>query len=531
MSRKENKIAQRIILSLIASMVTMSLSAQVNTKRPSLVVGIMIEGLDQMYIDQLRSYFGEKGFNRLLKDGVILQNVDYGTPLDNVAATAMLYTGAAPSVNGIPSQYVFNYNKGLSHPILFDSDKIGNYTNETYSPKALSVSTLSDELKIDGDGLNQIHSIAPDAQQSIIMSGHAANSAFWINDASGKWASTTYYKDVPSPISTRNYKYPLSARLDTISWTPSMDIGLYPDVPEHRRTYPFRYTFPNNDVDRYRKFKESACVNNEITSIAIDYIKSHSLGSHKGLTDMINIAYNLTPYEYSRDAYNRVETMDAYIKLDRSLTQLFDFIDSSVGIDNTLVFVAGTPSRLAVSRDDERWNIPHGVFSYTRATSFSNLYLSGIYNRQEWVKGIYNNQIYLNHKAINDSKLNITTIRKELAEFLSQMEGIANVYTIDDILLGKAGEQPEIIRRNTNFKYSGDIIFTIIPGWEIEKDDKTNNIVVRNACASAPIYILTPSVEAQTITYPVDARAIAPTVARLLRIRSPNAAASTPLHF
>ena len=110
MSRKENKIAQRIILSLIASMVTMSLSAQVNTKRPSLVVGIMIEGLDQMYIDQLRSYFGEKGFNRLLKDGVILQNVDYGTPLDNVAATAMLYTGAAPSVNGIPSQYVFNYN-------------------------------------------------------------------------------------------------------------------------------------------------------------------------------------------------------------------------------------------------------------------------------------------------------------------------------------------------------------------------------------------------------------------------------------
>ena len=91
-------------------MVTMSLSAQVNTKRPSLVVGIMVEGLDQMHINQLRSYFGDNGFNRLFKEGVILQNVDYGTPLDNIAATAMIYTGPAPSVNGIPSQEVFNAN-------------------------------------------------------------------------------------------------------------------------------------------------------------------------------------------------------------------------------------------------------------------------------------------------------------------------------------------------------------------------------------------------------------------------------------
>ena len=90
MRRKENKITQRIIMSLIASMVTMSISAQNPSKRPSLVVGIMIEGLDQTHIDQLRSYFGDKGFNRMLNDGVVLQIVDYGTPLDKIAATAMI---------------------------------------------------------------------------------------------------------------------------------------------------------------------------------------------------------------------------------------------------------------------------------------------------------------------------------------------------------------------------------------------------------------------------------------------------------
>lgn len=533
MHRKENNITQRIILSLIASMVTMSLSAQVDSKRPSLVVGIMVEGLDQMHINQLRSYFGDNGFNRLFKDGVILQNVDYGTPLDNIAATAMIYTGAAPSVNGIPSQEVFDSNKGMSYPIFLDPSKIGNYTDETYSPAAISVSTICDELKIDGDGLNQIHSIAPDAQQSIMMSGHAANSAFWVNEISGKWATTTFYKDVPSPISTRNYKSPLSSRLDTMSWTPSMAIESYPDVPEHRRLYPFHYTFPRNDIDRYRKFKESACVNNEITSVAIDYIKSHSLGNHQGLVDMINIAYTLTPYEYSRNTYNRVETMDSYLKLDHSLAQLFESIDKSVGLNNTLVFVAGTPSRTRSRRDDERWNIPYGEFSPRKATSLLNMYLISKHGNGEWVKHIHNNNLFLNHKLIKDKNLDISAIRLDVAQFLAQMSGIANVYTIEDILSGRAGERPEVTRRNTCIKHTGDIVFTILPGWVVANtfDDSNKQIVTREASSSAPVYILTPSIEAQTITYPIDARAIAPTVARILRIRSPNAASTTPLHF
>ena len=537
MRRKENKITQRIIMSLIASMVTMSISAQNPSKRPSLVVGIMIEGLDQTHIDQLRSYFGDKGFNRMLNEGVVLQNVDYGTPLDKIAATAMIYTGAAPSINGVPSQEVFDKEKGIAYPILLDPSKIGNYTDETYSPSAISVTTLSDEIIINGDGLNQSHSIAPDALQSIIMGGHAGNSAFWINDKTGKWATTTYYKDVPTPISSRNYKSPLSSRLDTISWNPSLKIEEYPDVPEHRRSYPFRYTFPRNDINRYRKFKESACVNTEITSLAIDYITSHSLGRHQGNVDMINIAYTLTPYQYSRDSYNQVETLDSYIKLDRNLEQLFETINRTTGLDNTLVFIAGTPSRQRSRRDDERWNIPYGEFSPRRAISLLNMYLIAKHGNGEWIKNIHNNNLYLNHKLISESNLDINAVRNDVAHFFAQMSGIANVYTIEDILSGRAGERPEIVRRNTSIKHSGDIIFTITPGWTIVDNSNTNknknntNIITREACSSSPVYILTPSTEAQVITTPVDARVIAPTIARILRIRSPNAAAFMPLHF
>lgn len=37
--------------------------------RPQLVVGIVIDGLEQDYIDLLRDSFGKGGFNRLLEKG------------------------------------------------------------------------------------------------------------------------------------------------------------------------------------------------------------------------------------------------------------------------------------------------------------------------------------------------------------------------------------------------------------------------------------------------------------------------------
>lgn len=533
MRRKENKIAQRIILSLIASMVTMSLSAQTATKRPSLVVGIMVDGLNQEYIDQLRHLFGADGFNRILKDAAILQNVDYGTALDNAAATALLYSGSAPSVNGISSQEIYDSEKKQTYPILLDPSKIGNYTSETYSPSALLVSTLSDEIRIDGDGLNQVHAIAPNAIQSILMAGHAANSAFWINDISGKWATTTYYKDVPTTISTRNYKTPLSTRLDAIAWTPSLNINSYPDVPDHRRAYPFRYVFNKNEHNRYRMFKTSACVNSEVTSVATDYISTLSLGNHQGVVDMLNIAYTLTPYQYSRTPDSRVETMDAYIKLDHNLAQLFSEIERSVGMRNTLVFIAGTPTSNRTRRDDEKWNIPYGQFSTRRAISLLNMYLMAKHGNGEWVNNIHNNNIFLNHQLIKTRNIDVVSMRQDAAQFILRMSGVANAYTIDDIISRRAGENPEAFQRNTNIKHAGDIIFTITPGWSIEESNQStsNNLVVRAATSSAPVFILAPSVKAQKISYPVDARAIAPTVARLLRIRSPNSTATTPLQF
>jgi hypothetical protein len=531
MSRKESRIAPRILIALLASMVTMSISAVEPTKRPTLVVGIMVDGLREDYLELLKGYFGNDGFNRLMTQGVMLENVDYGPGSDYASATAMIYTGTSASVNGIASATAYDAEKKISYPIVLDPSKIGNYTDETYSPAALLVSTLSDEIRIDAGGTGYVYSIAPDATQSILMSGHAGNSAFWINDVTGKWATTTYYKDVPATIQTRNYRQPLSHRLDTLVWTPSMSLDRYPDLPEYKRHYAFSHRFLEKDKNRYRAYKQSAPVNAEVTSIASDYIKTLSLGQ-RDVMDMLNIGYTLVPYTYGKETDNRLELMDSYIKLDRQLAQLFSAIDRTAGLNNTLIFLAGTPVPVSGKRDEEQWGIPTGEFSSRRAISLLNVYLMAKHGNGEWVSGFHDNQFYLNHKLIKEHALDVKDLRADAADFVARMSGVSSVVTIDDVCSGDA-DNSHALRRNINLNTAGDLLVNVNPGWEIvdEVKGETKRTVSRTAATSAPVFILAPRIAPQRIGREIDASIIAPTVARLLRIRSPNASSNKPLRL
>lgn len=531
MPRKDNSITNKLLLAIVATMVTMNVSAQNTLSRPTLVVGIMVDGLREDYIQLLRNHFGENGFNRLMRDGVTIENVEYGPGVDKAAATAVIYTGAKASVNGITASTCYDREKRRDYPILTDPTKIGNYTDETLSPRNLLVSTIADEIRIDGGGTGYVYSIAPDATQSILMAGHAGNSAFWINDVTGRWATTTYYKDVPATIQTRNYRLPLSKRLDTLAWTPSLPLVQYPDLPEYRKHYPFRHLFQHSDKDRYRAFKVSAPVNTEITTIATDYLKSLSLGQRNTI-DMLNIGYTLVPYQYTRENDNRVELMDSYIKLDAELSRLFKAIDNSTGMNNTLVFLAGTPAPVSSRRDEERWNIPTGDFYPKKAISLLNMYLMAIHGNGEWISGFHNNQFYLNQKLIKERDIDAGKVRSDAAEFLMRMSGISQAITIDDIISGTT-PQCRAMKDNSHISHAADIYITINPGWETitQQNGKEIRTLARSMATSAPLFILSPILKAQTITNEVDATVIAPTVTRILRIRSPNASSMKPMRL
>lgn len=511
-----------------------SVAVQPLPQRPQLVVGIVVEGLSNDYLELLRSHFGENGFRRLSEQGVVISDIDFGTPLDGGASTALLFTGATPAVNGIGASTVYDREERRPHASLNDPATIGNFTSETLSPKALGASTLSDELRISSGGLGYVYSIAPDPTEAIIMAGHAGNSAFWINDLTGKWATTTFYRDLPQKPQEINHRTPLEYRLDTLQWVPCMAIDRYPDLPSYKKAYPFRHTFPRGDKNRIRAYKTSAAVNTDVASLAVGYLNSMALGKREA-TDMLALAFTLNPYPYAREADSRPELMDSYLRLDRDLGRIFEAIDAAgPGMDKTLVFVTGTPLTRRQRRDDEKWAIPYGEFSSRKAVSLLNMYLMAIHGNGQWVSGYHDSQLFLNHKLIKEQGKDLEEIRTAAARFLERMSGVSHAWTIDEVLSRQASERPEAFRRNTVATTAGDVFIAIAPGWqEIDDDSDTEapKTVTRAVASTAPAFLLAPQVAPRKIDTPVDARVIAPTVCRLLRIRSPNGAPLPPLRL
>ncbi len=524
----------RLITVLAAGLVTVA----VNAARPRIVVGIMVDGLRQEYIDLLRDSFGQNGFNRLLNNGIVLENLDYGTSLDAAAASAVVMTGASPSVNGIPSAKVYDSRGRRFQSVFNDNRTVGNFTDQTMSPASLRVTTVSDEARISGAGVSYAYAVALDPEVAIALAGHAANGAIWLNDRTANWAGTTAYPDFPAAVGQRNRLNSLSQRLDTMQWTPSAASARTALLPDHLMRYPFRHTFNRADGERMDAFGQSPMANNEVTRVAAEVIGSQQLGNHEGVTDVINIAYSLLPYDYTKTAENRYELIDSYIKLDAQLAQLFGTIDRSAGgSDNVLIYLAGTPPRTQRRREDERWNIPSGEFSTRKAISLLNLYLIAVHGNGEWVTAYADGSFYLNEALAKERNVPMAELRREAAGLLKRMAGVDTAFAIDDVLDGDAPvENPEALRRNTVVANTGDVMVHIIPGWELLDDfnyptQLAKGQVSQHSATMAPAYLLIPGAEPRIIDTPVDARILAPTVARQMHIRSPNGAAMAPLHI
>lgn len=533
----KNTRTQRSALWLVlaASMASMVLHAA-EPPQVRLFVGIVVEGLDGRNLEVLRESFGQNGFELLRRRGVTIENLDYGTYLDAAAASATLSTGASPAITGIDAARIYDREAMQVRPVFADTRAMGNFTNDSHSPRAMAVTTIGDEARIASGGLSFAYSIALTPEQAIALAGHTANSALWLDQRTANWASSTAYKDMPSFVSLFNRTKPLAARMDSMSWTPSDKLKDMSNLPEHIRRYPFRYVFPRANSERLDMFAESPLANREVTDLALELISSVNLGKHSDGVDVLNLAYTLNPYSYGRNPDNRSEIYDAYLKLDRQIETIIAAVDDAVGLDHSLIILAGTPPRPYGRRDDEKWGIPAGELSMRRAASLLNIYLIALHGNGDYVTGIYNGRVFLNRRLLEQKKLDAAAVRSSAATFLRRMAGVKDAFTMEQILGGTAGLHALAIQRNTAPQTAADVIFDAAPGYELI-DDYTNptavsrNISARSAAATAPAFILAPAGNPVTLSYPVDARRIAPTVTRILRIRSPNGASEPSVSF
>jgi hypothetical protein len=144
------------------------------------------------------------------------------------------------------------------------------------------------------------------------------------------------------------------------------------------------------------------------------------------------------------------------------------------------------------------------------------------------VETCFHNQLFLNHKLLEKKNLNLSEVLGASQAFLLQISGVRNVYTSLQLLTSDS-RHVEQIRNGFNIDRCGDILIDILPGWQFVDEQAHTNYTSRTGVIPFPIIFYSPHIAAQRVATAVTADHIAPTVARSLRIRAPNACSVRPL--
>ena len=337
-----------------------------------------------------------------------------------------------------------------------------------YSPRQLGTSTLGDELKIASNGISKVFAFAATPENAILLAGHAADGAAWMQ--SNQWIITNYYE-------------PLN------QWLRG-------------------YT---------RLYKPDADKNASITEIAMECLSKGGLALDDK-TDLLSIGYSVTPQ------------MESYVALDRTIAQLVDSVSKRVPLDRVLFVLTSTGSARVENEqnNNEKYRIPTGKFDIQRTANLLNMYLGATFGTAQYVEAIYRNQLFLDHKLLERKNINMGDVLLRAQQFIMQLSGVRHVYTANQLTTSES-YQLEKIRSGFNVEKCGDLLIDIAPGWELVNEHNHTSTTSRVSNIPFPIIFFGAGVKAQRIQTPVTADAITPTIARIIRIRAPNACATEPL--
>ncbi|WP_291529715.1 alkaline phosphatase family protein [Bacteroides sp. UBA939] len=518
-----------LITSILALTFT-GLQAQSLPATPKLVVTLTIDQLRTDYMEAFSSLYGEKGFKRLMREGKVFCQTEFPfNDIDRASAIAAIYTGTTPSMNGIIARHWMDVSTLRSVNCVDDSAFMGNYTDESSSPSQLLTSTITDELKITTRNKGLVYAIAPTRDAAILAAGHSGNGAFWLNESTGKWCSTTYYSEFPWWVNQYNDSRSPDYRIRDMVWEPIHPITSYTFLPEWR-DQPFKYKFDSERLNKFRRLIASPFINDEVNLLTEELLGKSTIGKDN-VPDILALTYYAGNYNHKSTQECAMEMQDTYVRLDRSIASLLDLIDHKIGLHNVLFCITSTGYADSEAPDLGLYRIPGGEFHPNRCSTLLNMYLMATYGEGQYVEAYYNRQIYLNHKLIENKQLDLAEIQDKSADFLIQFSGVNEAYSAHRLLQGPWSPQIELVRNAFHRKHSGDLLIDILPGWTIVNENTTDHRVVRHANIPAPLILLGGEVKPEVIRTPVNITRIAPTLTSVMRIRAPNACTATSIFF
>lgn len=513
---------------ILASFCANAIVAQSLETVPRLVVTVNIEQLRMDHIKTFSHLFSEGGLKKLLDEGLVYENaINNFTPFDRTAAIASISTGTTPNYNGIVASSWLDRN--TLRPVFCATDKSLKPTAwcDAVSARNLLTTTVADELAIYTQGTAKIFSIAPDCESAIFSVGHAANGAYWIDSFTAQWTTSEYFADSRGQwFVDCNRRYTLATDIKKLKWTPSYNQYEEVSFPfTNKKQKPFSHSFTSHrNISEYKK---SGLVNADVTDMALSCLQANAMGKDE-TPDMLSVTYYAGTFDDKPLTESYQELQDTYMRLDKEMERLISTIRDKVGTDNVLFVISSTGYTDDYTTGLGKIGMRTGTFYINRTANLLNMYLSAKHGQDRYVDGIYRNQIYLNHKLIEQKQLDLSSIYTQAREFLIMSDGVRDVRTADRIIL-PINDEEQRIKNGYNNQLCGDILVEVVPGWDITNEDNGDISSSSAVINSFPVIFYGLGIKGGKVTTLVTTDRIAPTLSKAIRIRAPNACKSLPL--
>lgn len=464
------------------------LNAQNTPTRPKLVIGIVVDQMRYDYLYRYEAEYGNGGFKRLLRDGFSCENTHFNyVPTYTGPGHAAVYTGTTPSVNGIVGNDWFdrelNKNRYVTADPAYQSVGAPNGRTGQHSPTVLLSTTITDELRLSNNYRSKVVGVCLKDRGSILPAGHIPNAAYWFDDATGNFITSSYYPDslgLPKWVQDFNSRK-LAEKYASGKWDklPGVDYSQsFADWKQHEDAGYFKYFTGDMPYDLAAIRQKTGNVGvirftpfgNTITlDFALEAIDKMELGADNW-TDFLCLSFSSTDYVGHQFGVHAEETQDTYLKLDKDLERLLNYLDQKFGKDQVLVFLTADHGGCETPEHFRELRIPTGIFPESKLEEkLEQALATALGSGGDYIQAVSNQQIWLNWQTIADYQTDPYNVEAAIKAAMRDMPGVYDVLTRDD-LDQIASDYPfaSRLRNGIHPRRSGDIIFQLDPAWHAD---------------------------------------------------------------
>ena len=333
--------------------------AQVYTGKPRLIVIVVIDQFRGDYLNRDRAEFKGRGFRLFMDEGAWFTDCYYDYANTKTApGHATIGTGAYSDGHGIDSNEWWDPARTYDRQVtsvederyaLVDVPASSIPANQPgagpdalkyvvgSSPRYLRATTLGDELRLATQGRSRVYGISLKDRAAILPSGQAANGAFWIDQPSGQFTTSTYYMEhLPD-------------------WARSFNAG--ERAAQARR---------EAGVEQTKHFFEDVGLTTAANRYELDFAKALIAGEklgQSGVTDLVVVsltANDIQGHHFGPDSDSEEKMI---VGLDRDLDGFFGWLDQQLGLKNVWLALSADHGVAPVASEAAKLGVQAGLLN------------------------------------------------------------------------------------------------------------------------------------------------------------------------